>query len=158
MTGSTKKRVGFIVLAAIIATALAVAFWPRAETEDQEVGPSEPKLNEQYGELIVGRWEDDYKGRRTLTVRADGTATMVVEPSGVGALFAKRLTFHEEWSINDGHLTQKAIGGEPEGRVNFVLKTQGDESTQKILELTEKRMLLLDADGETKYDWRRVVD
>jgi hypothetical protein len=48
------------------------------------------------------------------------------------------------------------VGGEPEGRVNLIINTMGDISEQEILELTPDRMLLLDADGETKYDWRKV--
>jgi len=31
----------------------------------------------------------------------------------------------------------------------------GDQVDEPILELTEHRLLLLDRDGKTKYDWRR---
>jgi len=111
----------------------------------------------QFRRLVVGTWEDDYKGKRTMTIREDGTATMVVELSGVQAsLFASKLTFEMEWAGADGHLMKRTIRGEPAGRVNFILKTMGDRVNEPILELTEDRLLLLDADGETKYDWRRV--
>ena len=49
----------------------------------------------------------------------------------------------------------KTLGGEPKSKVQLVLKLYGSEADYKILELTDERMLLLDADGKTKYDWRR---
>jgi len=108
---------------------------------------------------IVGTWEDEYQGKRTLTVRADGTATMVVELEGVAAtLYAKKLTFDEEWEIQDGVLIQKLLGGKPEGRVKLIMSTMGDSSRQEILELTAERMHLRDlkSDGTIEYDWQRV--
>ena len=154
MTRSIKNRVGLIVVLGVIATAIAIVCWPDPQVDNHEVSPVTPELDEQYRELIIGTWQDDYKGRRTLTVCGDGTATMVVEPDGLNAVFAARLTFYEEWSIVAGHLKQKAIGGEPEARANLILKMMGDESNQKIIELTRERMLLQDADGKTRYDWR----
>jgi hypothetical protein len=83
---------------------------------------------------------------------------MVVELEGLSAsLYAARMTFAEEWSISDGRFKLVAIGGEPAARVNLILKTMGRESDHKILELTAERLLLLDADGTTRYDWRRVA-
>ena len=108
-------------------------------------------------EMILGTWEDDYKGHRTFTVRDDGTATMVVELKGMSArLYAKKMTFDEEWSIKDGRVAMKMVGGEPKSRVKLIMKAMGDSTEQEILELTSDRMHLLDPDGKTKYDWRRV--
>ena len=156
MTHHTKKRIFAVSLIAIGAAVLAVFCWLKWSAENQDIGSVKPGLDEQYRELVVGTWQDEFKGRRTLTVRADGTATMVVEPDGINSIFAARLTFEEQWSIEAGQLRQKAIGGEPEARVGLILKTMGTESNQKILELTTDRLLLLDADGKTQYDWRRM--
>jgi|GEM_PF-868863 len=105
---------------------------------------------------VVGEWEDDYQGKRHLTVNEDGSGTMVVELEGIGKkLFAARLSFDMEWSVADGRVTMKTLGGEPQSKVQMVLKLYGNEAEYKILELTDERMLLLDADGKTKYDWRR---
>ena len=150
-----KNRIVAVSLIAIGVVVIAF-FWPKPSVEYQEVGSVEPGSDEHYRELIVGTWQDDYKGRRTLTVRVDGTATMVVEPEGLNALVATRLTFEEEWSIEGGQLMLKAVGGEPAARVSLILKTMGTESDQKILELTTDRLVLLDSDGETQYDWRRM--
>ncbi|HEY2249844.1 MAG TPA: hypothetical protein VGH74_02245 [Planctomycetaceae bacterium] len=105
---------------------------------------------------IVGEWEDDYQGKRHLTVNEDGTGAMVVELDGIGKkLFAAKLSFDLEWSASDGRIAMKTLGGEPESKVQLVLKLYGNEADYKILELTDDRMLLLDGDGKTRYDWRR---
>lgn len=112
--------------------------------------------DERYRKLVVGTWEDDYQGKRTMTLKDDGTGTMIVELSGFKAtLFAKRLQFDMVWSLADGRLKKRTTGGQPEGAVNLILKMMGDSVDEPILELTENRLLLLDKDGETKYDWRR---
>ena len=36
-----------------------------------------------------------------------------------------------------------------------ILKAKGDRVDELILELSKDRLLLLDADGKTKYNWRR---
>jgi hypothetical protein len=115
-----------------------------------------PSQDERYRQLVVGTWEDDYQGKRTMTLKDDGTGTMIVELSGFKAtLFAKRLQFDMVWSLEDGRLRKRTTGGQPEGAVNLILKMMGDSVDEPILELTENRLLLLDKDGETQYDWRR---
>ena len=39
----------------------------------------------------------------------------------------------------------------------MILKTMGDRVNEPILELTQDRLLLLDQDGKTKYDWRKDI-
>ena len=113
--------------------------------------------DQRFRDLVVGTWEDDYQGKRTMTLRKDGTGTMVVVLSGVKAsLFASRLQFEMKWSVQKGRLRKRTLRGTPELRVQMILKTMGDRVDEPILELTEKRLLLLDKDGKTKYDWRRV--
>ena len=86
----------------------------------------------------------------------DGTGTMLVELSGLNAIFASKLKFNMVWSVENGRLKKRTIDGEPAGRVRMILSTMGDRVDEPILELSETRLLLLDADGETKYDWQRV--
>jgi hypothetical protein len=107
--------------------------------------------------LVLGVWQDSYQGKRTMTLREDGTGLMVVELSGLKAkLYASRLEFDMKWSIENGRLKKKTIGGRPSGKVKLVLAMMGDKVNEPILELTTDRLLLLDGDGKTKYDWRRV--
>lgn len=107
--------------------------------------------------LMLETWEDDYEGHRTLTLNADGTGTMVVELDGLAAtFFAEKLTFREEWTVADGKVTMKATGGEPAGKVQLVLSLHGDSSTQRIIEVTSDRMILIEESSGTRFEWRRV--
>jgi hypothetical protein len=115
--------------------------------------------DEQYRRLAVGIWRDQYQGKRTMTLAEDGTGKMLVELDGLKArLFASRLEFQMEWRVEKGRLHKRTVGGEPAARVQMLLKTLGDRVDEPILELTERRLLLLDKDGKTEYDWRRVLD
>jgi len=109
--------------------------------------------------MVVGTWQDEYQGKRTMTLREDGTGTMLVELSGWRAvLSAPRLRFDMVWSVEGAHLKKRTVGGEPETQVQMILKMMGDRVDEPVLELTADRLLLLDRDGKTKYDWRRVKE
>jgi len=113
--------------------------------------------DQQFRRLAVGTWQDDYQGKRTMTLKDDGTGTMVVELDGLKAkLFAQRLEFDLVWSVEKGRLKKRTLKGEPAVTVDLILKTMGDRVDEPILELSKDRLLLLDKDGKTKYDWRRV--
>lgn len=107
--------------------------------------------------LIVGTWQDDYQGRRTMTLRPDGTGTMVVELQGINAtLFASRLTFHMEWILQDRRLRKRTVGGEPAVKVRAVLAMMGDTVEEEIVELTTDRLLVKEIASEKRFDWRRA--
>lgn len=145
------ERAGWIALIGGMLLAMPV----RAE---EKAGGSLP-ADEACRKLVVGTWRDHYRGTRTMTVRADGTATMVVELTGVkAALYASRLRFDMNWSLANGRLKKQTTGGDPPGRVKLILKMMGDRVDEPILELTPERLLLLDGDGKQKYDWKRVPD
>ncbi len=92
-----------------------------------------------------------------MTLREDGTGTMVVQLTGLtAALFAARLQFDMLWSVENGCMKKQTIGGEPAGKVGLILKTMGDRADEQILELDEARLVLLDNDGTTRYTWTRV--
>jgi hypothetical protein len=140
-----------------LAVVLALAVNFGAVRGEDEAAP-DPR-DAEYQRLILGTWQDDYQGKRTMTMREDGTGLMVVELSGLKAkLYASRLEFDMEWSIAEGRLKKETVGGRPSGKVKLILKMMGNRVNEPILELTEKRLLLLDADGKTKYDWRRVKE
>lgn len=115
--------------------------------------------DDQSRRLVVGTWQDEYQGKRTMTLQEDGTGKMVVELDGLKArLFAPRLEFDMVWSVDKGRLNKRTIKGEPAVTVQLILKTLGDRVDERIVELTQDRLLLLDKDGKTKYDWRRVPE
>lgn len=123
-------------------------------SDTESASPSDPDAA--YRQMVLGSWEDDYHGKRYLTLREDGTAEMLVEPAGVGKLLvAPQLRFNVEWKVEHGKLHMKTLGGEPEAKVNMVLRIYGNQVAQPIQQLTADRMILLDEDGTTKYEWRR---
>lgn len=118
---------------------------------------SQSSADDRLRALAVGTWQDEYRGKRTMELRADGTGTMVVELSGwTATLFADRLEFDMAWSVEGGRMQKQTLGGRPEERVRMILEMMGDRVDEPILELTADRLLLLDADGKTRYDWRRA--
>ena len=117
-------------------------------TEDSEDDPAAG---------IVGVWTDNYQGKRTMTLRDDGTGTMEVELSGVTAkLFAERLRFDMRWSMRDDRLIKESIGGEPREQVELILRTMGRRVEETILEVSADRLKTLDPDGVTSYVWTRL--
>jgi hypothetical protein len=136
---------------------------PRTHLADEpspEIGetPASPETPEEMRRrLLPGVWQDEYQGKRTMTLSADGTGTMIVELTGVQAkLFASRLQFDMQWSLAGDTLRKTTIGGEPAKKVNLILKMMGDTATEKIVEITDARLRLLDQNGKTEYDWKRI--
>lgn len=132
----------------------AVSDAPETQAGDAEF--ADVADDEELRRRVIGTWEDDYRGKRTMTLREDGTATMIVELDGVGAaLFADKLTFDIEWKIERGVMSLKTIGGTPEKKIALVSRIYGDEAEELIIELTDDR-LLVEHDEDTDFDWRRV--
>jgi hypothetical protein len=153
-----ENAVGSVVTAS--ATSLSGTRQNDEESDSNPAAASQPQsAADRHRTSILGKWEDEYRGKRHLTVHEDGTGTMVVEPDGIGKrLFAAELTFELEWALDDERVSMKMIRGEPRSKVQMILKLYGQEAEYRILELTDERMLLLDPDGKTRYDWRRPAD
>jgi hypothetical protein len=132
---------------------------PVGDLEPLQLDPAASDPDAAFAKQMLGTWEDDYEGHRILTLRPDGTGTMIVELKGFAAtIFATKLTFEEKWSIENGRVTMKATGGEPAVKVRLVLSIHGDSSTQRIVEVTDDRMILVEEPSGTRFEWRRVRD
>jgi hypothetical protein len=165
MTTTPKKflRRRWLVVAVVVIPICCVAglvIWNKMASEKfaQQMAQSQPTdPDARFRSLVLGTWEDKYQGKRTMTLKEDGTGTMIVELSGWrAAMSAPRLKFDMKWSVENVRLKKQTISGEPEAKVKMILSTMGDHVDEPILELTENRLLLLDKDGKTKYDWKRV--
>jgi hypothetical protein len=106
---------------------------------------------------LLGVWQDEHMGaQRTMVLNDDGTGTMHVKTSGWRAIpFGPKLRFDMKWRLEDNKLCTRTIDGEPSDKVKLVLKTYGNFSEDTILEHSDDRLLLLDRNGTTKYDWKR---
>lgn len=160
------KRI--ILVAVLVLVVGGVLYWrmtaspppPPVNTDDTkpttEVAGVESSDNKARRQLL-GVWQDHYEGKRTMTLNDDGTGTMLVELSGMKAtLYAAKLRFDMKWSLKGDKLTKTSVGGEPTTKVNLILNMMGNTTVDTLLEVNENRLLLLDKDGKTKYDWQRV--
>jgi hypothetical protein len=123
--------------------------------------PAPPPAALPIQQRMLGVWEDDYQGHRTLSLNGDGTGRMVVELSGAAAsLFADRLAFNQQWAFDPDQqlVTMTAIDGEPATKVNLVLRIYGREATYKVETVTDKQLILVDQADQKLYEWRRVED
>lgn len=128
-----------------------------ASHESKASGDSAAGAPESLEQRVAGEWEDHYQGYRRLIVREDGTATMIVEPTGIGRkLFAERLQFDIEWTCSEDRIVMTTTGGEPKSKTQLVMKLYGTRAEYRLLKLDDQQLLLLDADGKTQYDWRRL--
>jgi hypothetical protein len=162
--------VGILLLAGLV---VGIAYWrlttnpPPVDDGVAAVSPSAkpatppPNRAESEAEktrrLVLGTWQDHYKGKRTMILNDDGTGTMVCELSGIQAtLFASKLRFDMHWSLEGKILKKRTVSGEPRDKVNLILNMMGNVAEDTIQELTDERLLLLDKDGKTQYDWKRI--
>jgi hypothetical protein len=162
-----RKR-GVLLVAALALLTAGVAYWRLTSSPPSlpdEGGHATPTADVARVETaadgtrrqLLGIWQDHYRGTRTMTLNGDGTGTMLVELAGLQAtLFAPRLRFDLRWSLDGKKLTKKTVGGEPADKVNLILNTMGNTAEGTILEVTADRLLLLDKDGKTRYDWKRL--
>jgi len=131
------------------------------QTTSAEENPQpvvQESTDEKYRKLIVGNWEMDRNGKRFLTVNPDGSAIIDAEiSSNWSLLFGKKLKFDIEWSIENGILTMKTIGGEPQGKVDLIVSMYGADRIQPIKILNETTLRLPDDEPEEEdHIWTRV--
>lgn len=126
-------------------------------TTDQTTATAPDREQTRLSRLLVGQWRQDYFGKRTLTVNADGTASMTILPSSVWAIgFGPKIELTMFWSVTDGHLDYGISGGVPEDKVQLATKTWGDHWVEQIVELDEQKLDLLSVDGSTHSIWYRT--
>lgn len=108
---------------------------------------------------IVGTWETNRStGHRDLVIREDGTATMVVNiESMMRFVFGSKVELDIEWSVKDGVLHFRMVGGKPKSSVDLLTSGYGDSIAYRILELSDDRLLVKDGGDDPDHDWTRVV-
>ena len=125
-------------------------------TAGEATTSTEPPTDDQYRAAIVGRWEQENHGRRTLDVRADGTALMVVQPESAWQfLFGKRLEFDVRWQIESGTLITTVVEARPGATARAARRMYGDRHVSPIIELTDTLLRLNDEQGEEHTPWHR---
>ena len=107
---------------------------------------------------LIGQWEQTKStSKQILTIEENGKATMVVEPQGLWtAVLGERVTIDIEWSLNQGKLTLRTVGGSPENKVDYIKQLWGSEFVREIHTIEEKMFTLRDDSGEVNQKWIRT--
>jgi hypothetical protein len=152
--------VGFLMIAHRQSSAELTDIPNAASTKQTSVSPDATPAplspEEQRRALITGDWEDDYQAGREWTLRDDGTGTMVVHLDGVAAfVFGKTLRFEQTWRIDGDRIVLTVTGGEPRSKIDLILKMEGSTSTQRIVDLTPERFVVVD-EKKKQFAWRRL--
>jgi hypothetical protein len=140
-----------------IRLASLVEVQPSTGTQQEDCPVRSADFTDDTAGRLVGSWEDDYYGRRVMTLRPDGSGTMLVELKGPAKLIVgSKLTFQVEWSAKDGRLDIHTIGGEPANKVAMITRAYGDRAVQDILDLTATELSVRDTDDGDEFLWRRL--
>ena len=108
--------------------------------------------------LLVGVWHQNENGdERLLTIRPDGTAVMVAHPTGAWRfLLGNRLEIEFAWRLEEASVEFEVTGGSPSDKVRVAAKLWGNHREQRLLELTEQRLLLGSVTGDPELPWERL--
>lgn len=105
---------------------------------------------------LVGVWQQEKYGRRTLTILPEGKAKMTIEPAGAWSLaFGKRLDAEMYWSLEGDRIIYGMTSGTPANKYEIAVKAWGDRWNEQLTALTAER-LTITADDGTVSVWQRV--
>ena len=111
-----------------------------------------------YASLIVGDWEQFNKGKRMLTVRKDGTATVKVSLDGAWSyVVGEKLEFEIQWKITGHRLHFQVTGGKPEGSFKIITSMFGKERNHRIEKLSDGQLILVDDKDGSRENWKRLA-
>ena len=108
---------------------------------------------------LVGKWEQSLSTRKQiLTIKENGTATMIIEPQGIWkAILGNQVTVDIEWSLNAAKLTLRTVGGSPENKLEYIKQVWGSEFVREIHSIEEKMFTLRQGEGHVSQKWIRTA-
>ena len=141
--------------APVVAPAVNSAAPSETRPVDVEVAPETPAgeltEDERLFRGLVGVWTAQSHGTQVCTLNADGTGTNKADLDWMASLvYGKRLDMNITWAVEDGHLVQTLLGGEPADMVQKLMNDYGAVRRYRIDSLDAQTGVLVDtADGET---------
>lgn len=117
--------------------------------------PQETPTSKLILDRFIGTWAQERFGRRTLTIRPDGTALMIIEPNDFFALaYGKRIEIELAWQFNGERAVYRITGGNPADKLELAKKSWGDAWDEPVVDVTDNSFVLVGADG-SRCEWRR---
>ena len=137
-----------------VATNLDVTSSPTEETPPV-ARPSSAAFDSKQ---LVGCWRDGFCGQRTLTLKADGSATMLLELDFAGRLlYGKTLEFDMRWSLSESILSLEILTGRPVDAARSAIKLWGEAFEYRIELVDHERLHGWTSDDATLYKLRRIT-
>lgn len=123
--------------------------------------PTSPEdlTGEQIQQTVVGHWTSDYYGSRYLTIRSDGTATVLFQANTLARMFVgHRLKIDYTWyyDVSLGQVVFTVTGGAPQQGIEYVVKLWGNQQRQNVLSVCRSQLHLRDLDGKTEHVWKQL--
>ncbi len=123
--------------------------------------PTSPEdlTGEQIQQTVVGHWTSDYYGSRYLTIRSDGTATVLFQANTLARMFVgHRLKIDYTWyyDVSAGQVVFTVAGGAPPQGIEYVVKLWGNQQRQNVLSVCRSQLHLQDLDGKTEHVWKQL--
>lgn len=131
------------------------------DTPDHDQTPSKllPKLPTASVSQLVGRWRDSFFGTRTLTLNADGTATMILDLDFAGRLlYGKRLEFDMKWSLENGVVSIDVLEGRPAAASKSATSTWGSRYEYLLDRIDGDAVEMRSSDGTMNHTLKRITD
>jgi len=114
--------------------------------------------DEQYRRLIVGDWhQTSDQAQRDLTLRPDGTGSMLVRPLTATWYLGEQIECDVEWTVENGRAIFGTPSGRPQEKFDRLIGLFGKDRNRKIVELTAERILMYDEQQEKFSEWKRVA-
>lgn len=118
-----------------------------------------PKLTNVSASQLIGRWRDSFFGTRTLTLKADGTATMVLDLDFAGRLlYGKRLEFDMKWSLKNGVVTIDILEGRPAAASKSATGAWGSRYQYLLDRVDAEAVEMRSSDGAMNHTLKRLAD
>jgi hypothetical protein len=106
---------------------------------------------------LVGCWQDSFFGKRTLILKADGTARMVLDLDFAGQLlYGKRLDFDMRWSLDGAKVVIEIISGRPEKAAKSAMKTWGEIYEYNLECVEDHEVQMRSSDGSMFHKLQRL--
>ena len=127
---------------------------PSHEAATQE--PNQPAAHYDCKQL-VGCWRDSFCGQRTLTLKADGSATMHLQLDFAGRLlYGKTLEFDMRWSLDGSILSFEIQSGRPVEAARSAIKLWGEAFEYRLELVDDERLHGWASDDSTLYKLHRI--
>lgn len=135
-----------------------VALSAKLAPESKSTASFDGSSTEEILAKLVGQWEQTKSTRKQiLTIKENGTATMVVEPQGFWkTILGNKVTINIEWSLNEAKLTFRTVGGSPENKLEYINQVWGSEFVREIDSIEDKMFTLRDDEGDVSQKWIRT--